>query len=132
MKSARRPSWRAFLNLKTPPIGACRRELAKRVVEDRWRNHDGEVVLRVTGRSMGASLPAGTRVRLAMSFNGQLRRGDIVCIRRGQKRVVHRLVAVLGPVCVEKGDANRFPRLCWRSAIVGKVIDTSLSGDAQC
>ncbi|MBN2309546.1 MAG: S24 family peptidase [Candidatus Hydrogenedentes bacterium] len=100
-----------------------RRELAKRVVEGHWQRQHATIPLVVNGESMGSAVPHGSTVRVAFHERPRLHRGDIVYLRRGDMRVVHRLVAVLGPLCIERGDAARRARLCLRSSILGTVID---------
>jgi len=57
----------------------------------------GEVRTRVTGGSMGASVPDGSVVCFEPIGEGRLRRGDIVLVRSARGRAVcHRVFAVLG------------------------------------
>lgn len=100
-----------------------RRELAKRVVESRWQETGRVWCFRVRGASMGSALPDGSLVRVCFCRSARLRSGSIVYLRRGERRIVHRLLWRFGPVCVERGDAERRSRLCLRSSILGVVED---------
>ncbi|MCP4639497.1 MAG: S24 family peptidase [bacterium] len=98
-----------------------RRELAKRVVETEWQRTRAVVALKVDGCSMGTTIPDGSTIQVSFHEFPPLRRGDLIYLRRGETRVVHRLMLAVGPVCLEKGDANCYPRLCWRKAVIGVV-----------
>jgi len=106
------------------------REKAKRVVEGRWQAAGKCVRLRVRGASMGEALPDGTPIDVQFSEKPVLRRGTVVYLRRGDQRVAHRLVARFGPLCLERGDATRYPRLCLCSSIIGIVRPAQEGGDA--
>lgn len=106
-------------------------EAAKRFVEQRWREVNAVQSLKINGISMGSAIPHGSTVRIRFSHRPRLRRGEVVYLRRGELRVAHRLVAALGPLCIEKGDANKYPRLCLRSDIIGTVVDV-LSPEDTC
>ncbi len=104
------------------------RELAKRVMEDYWQAQQMRLCIPVRGSSMGATIPEGASVQVFFSRRLQLARNKIVYIRRGRRRIVHRLKAHIGPFCLEQGDALRLPRFCWRSAILGVVECIVLQG----
>lgn len=95
------------------------REVAKRVVEREWQRSRATMPIQIQGESMGATLPAGTFVEVDFSERPRLSRGDIIYFRKGPLRVAHRLLVRLGPLCVEKGDANRRPGWCLYSDILG-------------
>lgn len=101
--------------------GRLFRERAKIAIEQYWQKQQSQVVLRVSGNSMGATLPDGSEVLVTFSECPVLRRNQIAYIRRGTHRIVHRLRVILGPICLEQGDARRLPRLCRRKDILGTV-----------
>ena len=100
-----------------------RREMAKRAVEANWQRTRTMVSLAVTGTSMGDTIPRGSTIEVAFHEKPRPRRGDIIYFRRGELRVAHRLLMAVGPICVEKGDANRYPGLCLRQSVLGLVGD---------
>ncbi len=119
-------SWNSIL---TTTRRLSRRELAKRAVELQWQRRGAIILLRVSGNSMGSTLPHGSDVQIEFDIAPAVRPGDIVYLRQAETRVIHRLTAAAGPLCLEKGDANRFPRLCLRSSILGKAIGHPKAGE---
>lgn len=97
------------------------RDLAKRVIEEIWQRQEFVAELRVAGSSMGEALPDGSTILVTFKMRPKLCIGSLVYIRKGEIRVAHRLIAVIGPLCLEKGDANLWPRLCLRRDIIGHV-----------
>jgi hypothetical protein len=103
------------------------REYARRALEEHWRKAQSQVLMSLSGGSMGTTLPDGSKVIVSFSERPHLKRNRIVYIRRGTRRVVHRLTAAIGPFCLEKGDALPFPSFCWRKDILGTISLTSPS-----
>ena len=93
----------------------------KRRLERHLQATGGTVRFTVRGNSMGDTIRNGETVLVQFAPSSKITRGMVGYIRRGDKRIVHRILAVLGPICLEKGDANRSPRLCLRRNIVGFV-----------
>lgn len=99
-----------------------RRLVAELFIEQQCRKEKRVVTGLIRGTSMGDTLLNGSRVSVQLDEHPKLRSGQIVCIRRNAKLVVHRLIFYLGPWCLEKGDANPFPRFCRRSDIIGVLV----------
>lgn len=97
------------------------RELAKRAIEQEWQRAGATISITIQGNSMGSTLPAGTVVLVQFSKKPRPKRGDIIYFRKGPLRVAHRLLARLGPFCIEKGDANNYIGVCRYSDILGIV-----------
>jgi len=97
------------------------KECARRALEEHWQKKGSQVVILLSGESMGTTLPAGSKVIVSFSKRPRVRRNQIVYIRRGTRRVVHRLKAIIGPFCLEKGDAVPHPSFCWRKDILGTI-----------
>jgi len=95
------------------------REKAKRTMEKLWQDQEKTLYLRVNGNSMGDSLPHGSTIEVKFSHHPRLRRGGLVYFRRGNLRICHRVLFAFGPLCIEKGDANRYPHMCFRNSILG-------------
>lgn len=102
-------------------MNESRREIAKRVIEQVWQRRGECVPIRVMGNSMASTLPPSSVVWVTFGTDLQLERGRIVYIRRGNLRIVHRILYSFGYFCIEKGDNNRKARLCLRSSILGIV-----------
>jgi len=96
-----------------------KRELAKRAVENELQHALAVRHIMISGTSMQPTLSPGDCVEIQFSPKPELKRKCIIYFRRANHRVVHRFIWGLGPICVEKGDGNRSPRLCLRSAILG-------------
>ena len=97
------------------------REMAKRTLERAWQERSDVRTIRVEGSSMGAAVPNGSLVRVHFGLFHLVRRRDIYYIRRGENRIVHRIVLRLGPLCLEQGDTNLLPKFCLRQSILGAV-----------
>jgi len=97
------------------------KEMAKRVVEESWRNGGECIRLEVSGGSMGRTIPPGSTVVVRFGRRPRVKRGCLIYFRRGERRIVHRLVLNLGLLFVEKGDAIYGIGLCMRSQVLGVV-----------
>lgn len=104
------------------PAPVTRRNAVWEFFVGEWRAAGMEITATVAGKSMGHTLPEGTCVRIRLASRPPFQKRDIVCIRRNGHFVLHRLLFCIGPVCVEKGDGNRYPGLCWRRDIVGLYL----------
>jgi hypothetical protein len=67
---------------------------------------DRPVALPVTGRSMEPFLKTGDRVEAVRTSPAELRRGQIIVLRRGEEVVIHRFLAGESERLLEKGDAQ--------------------------
>jgi hypothetical protein len=85
---------------------------------------NGSAWLTIAGSSMEPTLPLGTRVRVTPC--PRPRAGDVVVLAAGDHVVVHRLLAVVGPVVVHAGDAGR-PGLARRRDVIGRVAARRVS-----
>ncbi len=105
------------------------REKAKRCLEDSWKQIGLLKALEVSGRSMGDALPDGSLAYIRYGACKTLRHGALVLFRHGEQRIVHRLLFRFGPLFVEKGDANRYPKIRWTKELLGTVehMDWTLS-----
>jgi hypothetical protein len=99
------------------------RELGRRLLEDNWRQRNATQTVPVRGGSMRPTIVSGSRVDIYFTMTPCLRPGSIVYIRSGQKRIVHRLVATIGPFCLERGDF-RFTTLRIRARwnVIGNLV----------
>lgn len=101
------------------PLPARDHDKARRAVEEAWRHDRKTMLKRVTGRSMSPTLPPGSEVEIRYALDPKPKFGEVICFRRGCARVLHRFILRFGPVCVEKGDANRWPGICLYRDILG-------------
>jgi signal peptidase I len=91
------------------------------------------VQLRVVSQSMAPFLKVGDMVLVepmasdSPAFN--VRRGDVIVVRRAGELITHRLVSMGKETCLTKGDRNRFmdPPIA-HQAILGKVIAVERNG----
>ena len=100
-------------------MSLCKRELAKRIIEKSWQEEEALHVLKVCGDSMPYTLPNNSLVRVQFMENTPVTRGDLICFRRGESRIVHRAIFVLGFLVIEKGEGNALPCFCVRSQVLG-------------
>lgn len=107
-----------------------RRDTVWEFLVDEWRAAGKDITATVSGRSMEPTLPYGTQVGIRLGVRPSIQRNDIVCIRRPGHLMLHRVLVCFGPICIEKGDGNRYPGLCLRHDIVGLftgIIEAGIS-----
>ena len=63
----------------------------------------------ITGGSMGASLPDGTLVRVALGDGATCAAGDVVVFRQQEDIVAHRALACVRDYLITRGDARLAP-----------------------
>ncbi|APV48488.1 hypothetical protein BWI17_01565 [Betaproteobacteria bacterium GR16-43] len=64
---------------------------------------------RLRGGSMGAAIPAGSRLRIAVGSTEPVRVGDVVAFVRDDGICVHRVAHRSGELLVTQGDACAYP-----------------------
>lgn len=98
------------------------RERARRTVERRWQEQNRVVDLLVRGASMGNVISDGERVSVRFSEHPCVDQNQLVYIRNGERRIVHRVLFRLGPIFVEHGIANDYRGIHWTSSAIGNVV----------
>lgn len=106
---------------------AERRERVRCLVERKWVCTRALQSFTVSGASMGPDFASQGRLCVQFCEPDELHVGDLIYIRRHRVRIVHRLVARVGPFVIEKGDANNYYGVHWRSSVLGKVVSVGTS-----
>lgn len=104
------------------------KEKARRVLEKYWQEMNIVRKITVHGRSMGDTLPSGCEIEVYFGNSIPLYRGEIIYFRRRTKRIIHRLILVCGPWCIEKGDALLIPWVVRRSDVIGVYVSKHSEG----
>lgn len=103
------------------------REKAKRAIEEHWRAYAMTIPIRLSGASMGDCIPQDAVAVVQFSRDPNPISGEMIYIRKGTQRIVHRFLCAVGPFVVEKGDANRHYGIHSRNAVLGTaaIVDAS-------
>ncbi len=94
-------------------------ERIRRCLEHEWLTSGRIIELSVAGACMGDAVPDGSRIRVAMGNTNMPNAGDIVLVRRGCTRYIHRNVVAIGSIGLEKGDKIWWPKFYTRSMLLG-------------
>lgn len=118
--------WARFYFVEASLSALSSSERVRREIETRWQERGETRVFPVSGCSMGNAVRDGSRVRVKFCTCPRPRRGDLVYIRREPQRIVHRYLGRIGPILAERGEANRYIGLHWRSSVLGiaQILET--------
>lgn len=101
------------------------------------RSQNRELTSRVAGDSMGATLPAGTEIRIQLARVDQVGPGDVVAFISGRYLVVHRIVARAARGAgrghwITRGDAQILPDPpVAPDELLGPVLVATTAGTAE-
>jgi hypothetical protein len=69
---------------------------------------------------MEPTIPRGARVRVIPI--DRIRIGDVILFQGGERLVLHRVLARLGPLLVHAGDAGGAPSLIRRDRVIARAL----------